>query len=132
MELEVRYSTQFRCQVASSTALQPVLCPRLRSFPQRVVCLRNYCIANLIGPSNCHQQMVKLPENKMLRCDGNLLRYACENSSFIHNGKYWKLDRAYYMADLLQIYATPETLFGLHPDVGASFHLSRLLGFLAR
>ncbi|GKB53578.1 octicosapeptide/Phox/Bem1p family protein isoform 1 [Tanacetum coccineum] len=40
------------------------------------------------------KQMVKLPEKKMLRCGGNLLRYACENSSLIHNGKYCQLDQA--------------------------------------
>ncbi|KAL0411706.1 UNVERIFIED_CONTAM: 3-hydroxyisobutyryl-CoA hydrolase-like protein 1, mitochondrial [Sesamum latifolium] len=28
------------------------------------------------------------------------------------------------------IFATPETLIGLHPDAGASFYLSRLLGYL--
>ncbi|XP_076937283.1 3-hydroxyisobutyryl-CoA hydrolase-like protein 1, mitochondrial [Bidens hawaiensis] len=28
------------------------------------------------------------------------------------------------------VYATPETLIGLHPDAGASFHLSRLPGYL--
>ncbi|GJX31551.1 kinase, partial [Tanacetum coccineum] len=77
--------------------------------------------SRVTGPSNCHQQMVKLSEKKMLRCGGNLLCYACENSSLIHNGKYWQLDRAYYMADLLQVYATPETLFGLHPDVSEGF-----------
>ncbi|MFS7925754.1 putative 3-hydroxyisobutyryl-CoA hydrolase [Helianthus anomalus] len=28
------------------------------------------------------------------------------------------------------VYATPETLIGLHPDAGASFHLSHLPGYL--
>lgn len=30
---------------------------------------------------------------------------------------------------LLQVFAMPETALGLFPDVGASYYLSRLLGF---
>lgn len=32
----------------------------------------------------------------------------------------------------LQIFATPETLIGFHPDAGASFYLSHLPGYLGK
>ncbi|PWA70363.1 Phox/Bem1p [Artemisia annua] len=41
--------------------------------------------------NNCVRQM---PQKRMLRCGksgGNLLRYACENSSLVHNGNSWQL-----------------------------------------
>lgn len=33
---------------------------------------------------------------------------------------------------VFQVFATPETQIGFHPDAGASFHLSRLPGHLGR
>ncbi|GJY63858.1 kinase, partial [Tanacetum coccineum] len=82
----------------------------------------------MTAPSICHQQMVKLPEKKMLRCGGNLLRYACENSSLIHNGKYWQLGRAYYMADLLQPKLSDFGLAKLGPTVDNSHVSTRVMG----
>ncbi|GKB32471.1 WD repeat-containing protein 44-like protein [Tanacetum coccineum] len=109
-------------------AAENLISKRARSKGKRKFSMSNLHHSVVYSLDAKLRQMVKLPEKKMLRCGENLLRYACENSSFIHNGKYWQLDRAYYMADLLQVYATPETLLDIHPDIGAPFHLSRLLG----
>lgn len=35
-----------------------------------------------------------------------------------------------YFGLLMQVFATPETLIGFHPDAGASFYLSHLPGYL--
>lgn len=32
----------------------------------------------------------------------------------------------------MQVFATPETLIGFHPDAGASFHLSHLPGHIGK